>query len=106
MQIDLYLIFCQILTSGTRDQIVALIAFHGGLWLCCCRNDQRFGRLHGQYALMEYAFDALVQFSNKELKGLTIEFKERLGGRSFGPFYRGMHDNGMVVVVKQLERVE
>lgn len=69
--------------------MVALIAFHGGLWLCC-GNDQGIGRLHGQYALMEYAFDAFLQFSNKELKGLIIEFEERFGARSFGPVYRGM----------------
>ncbi|TKY46136.1 G-type lectin S-receptor serine/threonine-protein kinase [Spatholobus suberectus] len=92
-----------VLVFGT---LLGLTAFQGGLWLWCCRNIQRFGGLYGQYDLVEYASGALVQFSYKELKGLTNGFKEKLGAGRFGSVYRGMLGNGTVVAVKQLQGIE
>ncbi|KAG5079386.1 hypothetical protein JHK86_003451 [Glycine max] len=65
------------------------------LW--CCRNIPRFGGLYGQYDLVEYASGAPIQFSYKELKGLTNGFNEKLGAGSFGSIYRGMLGNGTIV---------
>ncbi|KAL2335017.1 hypothetical protein Fmac_016230 [Flemingia macrophylla] len=55
---------------------------------------------------MEYASGALVQFSYKELKGLTNGFKKKLCVGSFGSVYRGMLGNETIVVVKQLQGIE
>lgn len=74
------------------------------LW--CCRNIPRFGGLYGQYDLVEYASGAPIQFSYKELKGLTNGFNEKLGAGSFGSIYRGMLGNGTIVVVKQIQGIE
>ncbi|KAJ6744847.1 G-TYPE LECTIN S-RECEPTOR SERINE/THREONINE-PROTEIN KINASE [Salix purpurea] len=48
--------------------LLGLIAVEGGLWWCCCRNSPKFGSLSAQYALLEYASGAPVQFSYKELQ--------------------------------------
>ncbi|CAJ1953279.1 unnamed protein product [Sphenostylis stenocarpa] len=85
--------------------LLGLIALEGGLWICC-RNNKKFGGLSAQYALLEYASGAPVQFSYKELQQATKGFKERLGAGGFGAVYRGTLVNKTVVAVKQLEGIE
>ncbi|KAJ4966871.1 hypothetical protein NE237_018720 [Protea cynaroides] len=88
---------------------VTLVGFgllEGGLWWWCCRNGQKFGRLSTQYALLEYASGAPVQFLFKELRRATKEFKEKLGAGGFGTVYKGILANKTVVAVKQLEGIE
>ncbi|KAH7860179.1 hypothetical protein Vadar_010245 [Vaccinium darrowii] len=58
--------------------ILGLVMFEGGLWWWCCRNGTNFGGLSAQYALLEYASGAPVQFSYKELQRAT---KEIVSGR-------------------------
>ncbi|KAL4375713.1 hypothetical protein HN51_009687 [Arachis hypogaea] len=86
--------------------LLALVAFEGGLWMWCCRNNKRFGALSAQYALLEYASGAPVQFSYKELERATKGFKEKLGAGGFGAVYRGILVNKTVAAVKQLEGIE
>ncbi|KAK7315416.1 hypothetical protein VNO77_33962 [Canavalia gladiata] len=86
--------------------LLGLIAFEGGLWMWCCRNNTKFGGLSAQYALLEYASGAPVQFSYKELQHATKGFKEKLGAGGFGAVYRGTLVNKTVVAVKQLEGIE
>ncbi|KAL1292605.1 hypothetical protein AAHE18_19G008900 [Arachis hypogaea] len=86
--------------------VLALVAFEGGLWMWCCRNNKRFGALSAQYALLEYASGAPVQFSYKELERATKGFKEKLGAGGFGAVYRGILVNKTVAAVKQLEGIE
>ncbi|KAJ0086002.1 hypothetical protein Patl1_07874 [Pistacia atlantica] len=59
--------------------LLVLVALEGGLWYWCCRNSPKFGGLSAQYALLEYASGAPVQFSYKELERSTKGFKEKLG---------------------------
>ncbi|KAK7271010.1 hypothetical protein RJT34_26588 [Clitoria ternatea] len=86
--------------------LLGLVAFEGGLWVWCCRNRTRLGGLSAQYALLEYASGAPVQFSYKELERATKGFKEKLGAGGFGAVYRGTLVNKTVVAVKQLEGIE
>ncbi|KAG5224689.1 G-type lectin S-receptor serine/threonine-protein kinase [Salix suchowensis] len=86
--------------------LLGLIAVEGGLWWWCCRNSPKFGSLSAQYALLEYASGAPVQFSYKELQRSTKEFKEKLGAGGFGAVYKGVLANRTVVAVKQLEGIE
>ncbi|KAK7277345.1 hypothetical protein RIF29_18496 [Crotalaria pallida] len=86
--------------------LVGLVAFEGGLWIWCCKNNKRFGGLSAQYALLEYASGAPVQFSYNELQRSTKGFKEKLGAGGFGAVYRGILVNKTVVAVKQLEGIE
>ncbi|KAJ4701178.1 S-receptor-like serine/threonine-protein kinase [Melia azedarach] len=86
--------------------LVVLVALEGGLWYWCCRNSPKFGSLSAQYALLEYASGAPVQFSYKELQRSTKGFKEKLGAGGFGAVYRGVLANRTVVAVKQLEGIE
>ncbi|KAJ7973962.1 S-receptor-like serine/threonine-protein kinase [Quillaja saponaria] len=86
--------------------LLGLVVFEGGLWWWCCRNSPKFGGLSSQYALLEYASGAPVQFSYKELQRSTKGFKEKLGAGGFGAVYRGVLANRTVVAVKQLEGIE
>ncbi|KAI4346586.1 hypothetical protein L6164_007470 [Bauhinia variegata] len=86
--------------------LLGLVALEGGIWLWCCKNSTRFGRLSAQYALLEYASGAPVQFSYKDLQRSTKGFKEKLGAGGFGTVYRGILANKTVVAVKQLEGIE
>ncbi|CAK7323597.1 unnamed protein product [Dovyalis caffra] len=86
--------------------LLGLVAVEGGLWWWCCRNSPKFGSLSAQYALLEYASGAPVQFSYKELQHSTKEFKEKLGAGGFGAVYKGVLANRTVVAVKQLEGIE
>ncbi|KAK7380593.1 hypothetical protein VNO78_33108 [Psophocarpus tetragonolobus] len=86
--------------------LLVLIALEGGLWMWCCRNNKRLGALSAQYALLEYASGAPVQFSYKELQQATKGFKEKLGAGGFGAVYRGTLVSKTVVAVKQLEGIE
>lgn len=86
--------------------LVGLILVEAGLWFCCCRNSPKFGGLSAQYALLDYASGAPVQFSFKELQRSTKGFKEKLGAGGFGAVYRGVLANKTVVAVKQLEGIE
>ncbi|KAL8171866.1 hypothetical protein V2J09_023670 [Rumex salicifolius] len=86
--------------------LVALAIVESILWCCCCRKMQRFGGLSAQYALLEYASGAPVQFTFRELKRATKGFKERLGSGGFGAVYKGTVTNRTVVAVKQLEGIE
>ncbi|KAJ6855573.1 hypothetical protein NC651_040277 [Populus alba x Populus x berolinensis] len=86
--------------------LLGLIAVEGGLWWWCCRNSPKFGSLSAQYALLEYASGAPVQFSYKDLQRSTKEFKEKLGEGGFGAVYKGVLANRTVVAVKQLEGIE
>lgn len=86
--------------------LAGLIALEGGLWCWFCRNSPTFGGLSNQYALIEYASGAPVQFSYKELQRSTKGFKEKLGAGGFGAVYKGILANRTVVAVKQLEGIE
>ncbi|XP_015583350.3 G-type lectin S-receptor-like serine/threonine-protein kinase At1g34300 [Ricinus communis] len=86
--------------------LIGLIAIEGGLWWCCCRNSSKFGSLSAQYALLEYASGAPVQFSYKDLDRATKGFKEKLGAGGFGAVYKAVLANRSVVAVKRLEGIE
>ncbi|KAL5715774.1 hypothetical protein ACHQM5_017548 [Ranunculus cassubicifolius] len=86
--------------------LFALLLVEGALWLWCCRNSPKFGGLSAQYALLEYASGAPVQFSYKELQRSTKGFKEKLGAGGFGAVYRGVLANRSSAAVKQLEGIE
>ncbi|KAH7833230.1 hypothetical protein Vadar_004269 [Vaccinium darrowii] len=60
--------------------ISVLVMFGGGLLWWCCRNSPRLGALSAQYALIEYASGAPVQFSFKDLQRAT---KDKQSGQSF-----------------------
>ncbi|CAK9167234.1 unnamed protein product [Ilex paraguariensis] len=86
--------------------LLGLIVLEGGLWFWCCRNSPKFGGLSAQYALLEYASGAPVQFSYQELQKATKGFKDKLGEGGFGAVYRGVLANKTVAAVKQLEGIE
>lgn len=86
--------------------LLGLIFVEGGLWYWCLRNSPRFGGFSSQYALLEYASGAPVQFTYKELQRSTKGFKEKLGAGGFGAVYRGVLANRTIVAVKQLEGIE
>ncbi|XP_020263390.1 G-type lectin S-receptor-like serine/threonine-protein kinase At1g34300 [Asparagus officinalis] len=92
-----------VVVAGT---ILALIALEYGLWFCFCQNSPRFGPSSAEYALLEYASGAPVQFSYKEMQRSTKGFKEKLGAGGFGAVYKGVLANRTVVAVKQLEGIE
>ncbi|XP_042508877.1 G-type lectin S-receptor-like serine/threonine-protein kinase At1g34300 [Macadamia integrifolia] len=92
-----------LVVAGT---LLGLVLLEGGLWWWCCRNSPKFGRLSTQYALLEYASGAPVQFSYKELQRSTKGFKEKLGAGGFGAVYKGILANKTMVAVKQLEGIE
>ncbi|KAL0351401.1 UNVERIFIED_CONTAM: G-type lectin S-receptor-like serine/threonine-protein kinase [Sesamum calycinum] len=75
-------------------------------WRLTAWNSPKFGGLSAQYALLEYASGAPVQFSYKELLKATKGFKEKLGAGGFGAVYRGVLANRTVAAVKQLEGIE
>ncbi|KAM3306056.1 G-type lectin S-receptor-like serine/threonine-protein kinase [Capsicum chacoense] len=86
--------------------LLGLILLEGGLWWCCFRNNSKFASLSSQYALLEYASGAPVQFTFKELQRATKGFKEKLGAGGFGAVYRAVLANRSVAAVKQLEGIE
>ncbi|KAL6962070.1 hypothetical protein U1Q18_037024 [Sarracenia purpurea var. burkii] len=86
--------------------IFGLVLLEGGLWWWCFRNSPKFGGLSAQYALIEYASGAPIQFSYKELEQATKGFKEKIGAGGFGAVYRGVLAKKSVVAVKQLEGIE
>ncbi|KAK8361847.1 hypothetical protein V6Z11_A03G065800 [Gossypium hirsutum] len=86
--------------------VLVLIALEGSLWWWCCRNSPKFGGLSAQYALLEYASGAPIQFSYKELQRSTKGFKDKLGAGGFGAVYKGVLANRTVMAVKQLEGIE
>ncbi|KAI5668330.1 hypothetical protein M9H77_18183 [Catharanthus roseus] len=86
--------------------LFCLIVAEGGLWWWCYKNSPKFGGLSAQYALLEYASGAPVQFSYKELRRATKGFKEKLGAGGFGAVYRAVLANRTVAAVKQLEGIE
>ncbi|KAJ6360725.1 hypothetical protein OIU77_004691 [Salix suchowensis] len=53
--------------------LLGLIAVESGLWWWCCRNSPKFDSLSAQYALLEYASGAPVQFSRLIDQGVDIE---------------------------------
>ncbi|KAL3638758.1 hypothetical protein CASFOL_016665 [Castilleja foliolosa] len=86
--------------------LLGLLIFEGGLWWWCCRNSPKFSGLSAQYALLEYASGAPVQFSYKELHKSTKGFKEKLGEGGFGAVYKGTLANRAIAAVKQLEGID
>ncbi|XP_059631896.1 G-type lectin S-receptor-like serine/threonine-protein kinase At1g34300 [Cornus florida] len=86
--------------------VLCLIMLEGGLWWWCFRNSPKFSGLSAQYALLEYASGAPVQFSYKELQRSTKGFREKLGAGGFGAVYKGALANRTIVAVKQLEGIE
>ncbi|KAG5524948.1 hypothetical protein RHGRI_031586 [Rhododendron griersonianum] len=72
------------LVVAVIGSISGLVMFEGGLWWWCCRNRARFGASSAQYALIEYASGAPVQFSYKELQRATKGFRDKLGAGGFG----------------------
>ncbi|XP_074371973.1 G-type lectin S-receptor-like serine/threonine-protein kinase At1g34300 [Apium graveolens] len=86
--------------------LLVLVLLEGGIWWCCCRNSPKFGALSAQYALLEYASGAPVQFSYKDLQRAAKGFKDKLGEGGFGAVYKGVLANRTVVAVKQLEGIE
>ncbi|OAY23679.1 G-type lectin S-receptor-like serine/threonine-protein kinase At1g34300 [Manihot esculenta] len=83
-----------------------LVAVEGGVWWWFCRNSPKFSSLSAQYALLEYASGAPVQFSHKDLNRATKGFKEKLGAGGFGAVYKGILANKTAVAVKRLEGIE
>ncbi|XP_071737780.1 G-type lectin S-receptor-like serine/threonine-protein kinase At1g34300 [Rutidosis leptorrhynchoides] len=77
-----------------------------GLWYWCCRNSPKLGVMSAQYALLEYASGAPVQFSYKDLQRATKGFKDKLGSGGFGAVYKGILANRTTAAVKQLEGIE
>ncbi|KAF8757451.1 hypothetical protein HU200_010972 [Digitaria exilis] len=101
--------------GGVRGWVVAVVvlAVVSGLVLCewalwwfFCRHSPKYGPASAQYALLEYASGAPVQFSYRELQRSTKGFKEKLGAGGFGAVYRGVLANRTTVAVKQLEGIE
>ncbi|CAI9114683.1 OLC1v1015462C1 [Oldenlandia corymbosa var. corymbosa] len=86
--------------------ILGLILLEVSLWWWCFRDSPKFGGLSAQYALLEYASGAPVQFSYKELQRATKGFKDKLGEGGFGAVYKGVLANRTVAAVKQLEGIE
>jgi serine/threonine protein kinase len=86
--------------------VSALVLFEWALWWWFCRHSPKYGPASAQYALLEYASGAPVQFSFRELQRSTKGFKEKLGAGGFGAVYRGVLANRTVVAVKQLEGIE
>ncbi|KAJ6798447.1 G-type lectin S-receptor-like serine/threonine-protein kinase [Iris pallida] len=86
--------------------IAGLVLLEWGIWRSFCWNSPKFGPSSAQYALLEYASGAPVQFSYKELHRSTKGFREKLGAGGFGAVYRGVLANRTVVAVKQLEGIE
>ncbi|KAK2967703.1 hypothetical protein RJ640_027743 [Escallonia rubra] len=86
--------------------ILGLVLVEGGLWCWCFRNSPKLSALSSQYALLEYASGAPVQFSYKELQRATKGFKEKLGAGGFGAVYRATLANRSIAAVKQLEGIE
>ncbi|KAK2965774.1 hypothetical protein RJ640_014117 [Escallonia rubra] len=86
--------------------ILGLVTVESGLWCWCFRNSPKLGAMSSQYALLEYASGAPVQFSYKELQRATKGFKEQLGAGGFGAVYKGILANRSVAAVKQLEGIE
>ncbi|KAJ3683470.1 hypothetical protein LUZ60_013697 [Juncus effusus] len=86
--------------------ILFLVGLEWGIWWCFCRNNLKYnGSQTGQYALLEYASGAPIQFSYKELNKSTKGFKEKLGFGGFGTVYKGLV-NRLPVAVKRLEGIE
>ncbi|KAJ1292801.1 hypothetical protein BS78_01G017900 [Paspalum vaginatum] len=101
--------------GGVRAWVVALVVLGAvsglvlcewALWWFFCRHSPKYGPASAQYALLEYASGAPVQFSYRELHRSTKGFKEKLGAGGFGAVYRGVLANRTVVAVKQLEGIE
>ncbi|KAG2533974.1 G-type lectin S-receptor-like serine/threonine-protein kinase At1g34300 [Panicum virgatum] len=101
--------------SGVRGWVVAVVVLGAvsglvlcewALWWFFCRHSPKYGPASAQYALLEYASGAPVQFSYRELQRSTKGFKEKLGAGGFGAVYRGVLANRTVVAVKQLEGIE
>lgn len=86
--------------------VIALIAFETGLWWACWRNSPRFRSSSVQYALLEYASGAPIQFSYKELQQATKDFKDKVGSGGFGTVFKGTLPNKTIVAVKKLEGIE
>ncbi|CAN6440551.1 unnamed protein product [Victoria cruziana] len=84
----------------------SLICLETVLWWWLCRKGNKYGGLSSQFALLEYASGAPVQFSYKELHQATKGFKENLGAGGFGQVYRGTLGNRTIVAVKRLEGIE
>lgn len=95
-----------IVAVAVLGSIVALVLIEGSLWWWCCRKSRKFGGLSAQYALLEYASGAPVQFSYRDLQQATRNFKEKLGAGGFGAVYKGVLANRTVAAVKQLEGIE
>lgn len=95
-----------LVTVVVLGTLLGLILLEGGLWYWCFRNSPRFGGFSSQYALLEYASGAPIQFTYKELQRSTKGFKEKLGAGGFGAVYRGILANRTIVAVKQLEGIE
>eukprot|EP01018_Ginkgo_biloba_P015246 Gb_32199 [translate_table: standard] len=91
---------------AVTSTVIALIIIETGFWWFFCRNNPRFGALSAQYALLEYASGAPVQFSYKELQQSTRGFKEKVGSGGFGAVYKGTLPNRSLVAVKQLEGIQ
>ncbi|XP_062214035.1 G-type lectin S-receptor-like serine/threonine-protein kinase At1g34300 [Phragmites australis] len=101
--------------SGVRGWVVAvvllgavsgLVLCEWALWWFFCQHSPKYGPASAQYALLEYASGAPVQFSYRDLQRSTKGFKEKLGAGGFGAVYRGVLANRTVVAVKQLEGIE
>ncbi|CAD6207570.1 unnamed protein product [Miscanthus lutarioriparius] len=86
--------------------VSGLVLCEWALWWFLCRHSPKYGPASAQYALLEYASGAPVQFSYRELQRSTKGFKEKLGAGGFGAVYRGVLANRSVVAVKQLEGIE
>ncbi|KAK3034081.1 hypothetical protein RJ639_034061 [Escallonia herrerae] len=95
-----------IVAAVVLSTILGLVMVEGGLWCWCFRNSPKLSALSSQYALLEYASGAPVQFSYKELQRATKGFKEKLGAGGFGAVYRATLANRSIAAVKQLEGIE
>ncbi|KAH7373473.1 hypothetical protein KP509_17G058600 [Ceratopteris richardii] len=76
--------------AAVLSTAVVMAAAQVGLWWACCRHSRRWQSYSAQYALMEYASGAPIQFTYRELRKATDNFKEKLGEGGFGTVFKGI----------------
>eukprot|EP00249_Psilotum_nudum_P010622 c22654_g1_i1 orf=1131-3614(-) len=99
-------VFAIAIVGAILATLATVILLEGSVWYFCRQKMTIFSRYSAQYALLEYASGAPIQFSYRELHSATQNFKDKLGEGGFGTVYKGLLPNKMVVAVKRLEGVD